>query len=296
MNRTLLAAAVALVFAIPWLASAQEAAPAESALESASETSDSGSEARVECLDAFARAQRLRREALLIEARQALLACAQAGCFEVVRVKCTEWLEEVEADIPTLVLAITDERGQASTRARVLIDGGGASAALGGRALEINPGTHDISVELRNGKRIEKAVTILQGKKNQLVTFDFTPPEEPVDTTPQLTIVRERSSVNMPAAVAFGVTGAALVAGIITGALALRDGQDLEEQCDAEGCQQEEIDDGLALAHASTATFVIAGVAGVMGVTFLFVIDDDPQPNKVALRLGPTSAALELRF
>lgn len=247
------------------------------------------------CLGSFGRAQRMRREAMLLEARQELLACAQDGCFDAVRVKCLQWLDEVDADIPTLVIAIKDKRGETPPDARVLIDGGGASAALGGRALEVNPGTHEMSVTLGSGERMVKTVTILQGQKNQSVVFDFTPPEEPTNTLPPQVIVRG-SSTNVPAIIAFGVGGAALAAGIITGALALKDGDDLEEQCDQVGCDADDLGDH-TLAHVSTGTFVLAGVSAALGLTFLFVLDDDDEPRPgVALSVGPTSTSLRVDF
>lgn len=253
-------------------------------------------DAKSVCLESFARAQRMRREAMLLEARQELLACAQDGCFDAVRVKCMQWLEEVDSDMPTLVLAIRDMRGETPADARVLIDGGGASAALGGRALEVNPGTHEMSVTLPSGERMVKSVTILQGQKNQSVVFDFTPPEEPVDTLPPRVIVR-KGSTNVPALVAFGVGGAALVAGIVTGALALRDGKELEDKCNAVGCEASELDD-YTLAHVSTATFVLAGVGAALGLTFLFVLEDDEDdaPTDVAVTMGPAAASLTVRF
>ena len=248
------------------------------------------------CLESFGRAQRMRREAMLLEARQELLACAQDGCFDAVRVKCMQWLEEVDSDIPTIVIAIRNKNGETPPDARVLIDGGGASAALGGRALEVNPGTHEMSVTLPSGERMVKTVTILQGQKNQSIVFDFTPPEEPVDTLPPQVIVRE-GSTNVPALVAFGVGGAALVAGIITGVVALRDGDELDGKCNEVGCDSSELDDH-TLAHVSTAPFVLAGVGAALGLTFLFVFDDDEDdvPADVAVTTGPTGTSLRVRF
>lgn len=252
-------------------------------------------DAKSVCLESFGRAQRMRREAMLLEARQELLACAQDGCFDAVRVKCMQWLEEVDSDIPTLVIAIKDKSGETPRDARVLIDGGGASAALGGRALEVNPGTHEMSVTLPSGERMVKSVTILQGQKNQSVVFDFTPPEEPMNTLPPQVIVRD-GSTNVPAVVAFGVGGAALVAGIITGVVALRDGDDKAKNCDEIGCDSGDIDD-YTLAHVSTASFVLAGVGAALGLTFLFVFDDDDETRTdVAMTAGPAGASLRVRF
>jgi hypothetical protein len=246
------------------------------------------------CMEAFGRSQRLRRKAKLLDAREQLLICAQASCLDVLRTKCAEWLEEVEADVPSLVVAITDRRGQTPTKGRVVIDGERVPIALRGRAVDLDPGRHVIEVKLPDGEAATRSITMLQGQKNQSVVFDFEPPPPPLPEPAPVTIVRDRGN-NVPALVAFSIGGAALVAGIITGALAFKDESDLNEQCDETGCTQAEIDNGLALAHASTATFAIAGVAAVLGVTFLFVFDDDDD-GSAALTLSPTGGSLRVHF
>ena len=214
--------------------------------------------------------------------------------MDVLRAKCAEWLGEADADIPTLTLAVRGFDGGFVTSAEVEVDGRRVDSLLGGRALAVDPGTHRIRVTLPDGSRKVLEVVALQGQKNQAVRFEFAPEPEIVDPEPRGPVAPDRP-VNVPAAVAFSVSGAALLAGIITGALAIDDGNDLRDRCTqpGPGCTQEEIDRGLALAHASTGTFVVAGVAGVVGLTFLFALEPDASPRST-VRLGPTG--ITLRF
>ena len=87
------------------------------------------------------------------------------------------------------------------------------------------------------------------------------------------------------------------MAGIITGVVALRDGDELDGKCNEVGCDSSELDDH-TLAHVSTASFVLAGVGAALGLTFLFVFDDDEDdvPADVAVTTGPTGTSLRVRF
>ena len=66
---------------------------------------------RAQCVEAYERAQYMRRESKLRGAREALLVCAQDSCPAATRGDCVPWLAEVERALPTIVIAARDERG-----------------------------------------------------------------------------------------------------------------------------------------------------------------------------------------
>ncbi len=69
--------------------------------------------------------------------------------------------------------------------------------------------------------------------------------------------------------IGFGVGGAALLIGTITGVMSLTQASDLKDQCPDDFCtpeKQEDIDTMMTLGHVSTAGFVIAGVGIGLGV------------------------------
>ena len=76
----------------------------------------------------------------------------------------------------------------------------------------------------------------------------------------------------IPAFVSFGVAGASIVVGAVTGALSLGMTSDLKARCPNDVCSPGDrgsLDSANALANASTATFVIGGAAAVAGVVLI---------------------------
>ncbi len=111
---------------------------------------------------------------------------------------------------------------------------------------------------------------------------------------------------------ALGLGGVAAVVGAVTGGLSLSKKQELESACPGTGqrsCDpalQSTHASGEALAHASTATLIVAGVALAAGATFVIATLGKPSPHPSTARrppaappqlaIGPGSIALQGRF
>lgn len=93
--------------------------------------------------------------------------------------------------------------------------------------------------------------------------------------------------------VAFGIGGAALIAGATTGGLVLSQRGDLEERC-PNGCLPADHDDAQAfndMRIASTAMFIVAGVGAAVGTTLFLLApdgasDEDP-PEDGMIEIEP---------
>ncbi len=203
-----------------------------------------------------------------------------------------QWLVEVRSEIPSVVVEITGRDGGVVLDAEVRIDE--RLQLLDGRAIELDPGPHLLQVRLPDGGNQELVFEALQGQRNQPLAVSFAPEKPDAPVAP----VVEAGPWAVAGYIGFAVGGVGLLAGAITGGLALSNGSELEEQCDTEGCSQSEIDRGLALAHTSTATFLVGGFGVTLGI--IGVVVDAEQRNrdqpKVSAELGPTSARFILRF
>jgi len=81
--------------------------------------------------------------------------------------------------------------------------------------------------------------------------------------------------------VAFGIGGAALIAGAATGGVVLSQRGDLEDRC-PNGCLPAEHDDAQAfndMRIASTALFVVAGVGAAVGTVLFLLAPDEAAPE-----------------
>jgi hypothetical protein len=108
----------------------------------------------------------------------------------------------------------------------------------------------------------------------------------PAETAPSAESVRPSQSARSPSPVGYAVLGvgaAALVAGLVTGGLALDRYGALEATCGADhGCPpgtEGARDEGLALATSTDALLIGGGVIATVGVVLLFtVLDETPAP------------------
>jgi hypothetical protein len=111
----------------------------------------------------------------------------------------------------------------------------------------------------------------------------------------------------LPAGVAFGVGGAGVIAGAVTGVLALRKVSDAQKGCTAPGpdglrhCpmnNQAPAETARKLTTASTATFIVGGVGLAAGVVLAVLRPGGGAPAKagVVVDVGPGSIGVRGRF
>lgn len=121
------------------------------------------------CASAAEEAEQLRIDARLMAARERLLRCSRPACPAAVRSDCAEWMTEVVAAIPTVVLAVRDARGQDVLGARASVDGVPIAQGLDGKALEVDPGVHTFRFEA-GGAAVEQVVLVREGEKSRTIT------------------------------------------------------------------------------------------------------------------------------
>jgi hypothetical protein len=179
------------------------------------------------CVAANEGAQKLRREGHLRAAREQLLVCAKPECPVVVRQDCAQWLNEVVAATPSVVVAARDASGKETLAVKVTIDGELVLSKLDGKAMTIDPGVHKFKYESDDGLVHEEEIAVREGEKNRVLYVNFHKPAAPEPPAPSpaplaaqpsakpaTTIVTTRSAVPAGAFV-FGAVG---VAGIGVGA------------------------------------------------------------------------------
>ncbi|HHH28603.1 MAG TPA: hypothetical protein ENK57_09695 [Polyangiaceae bacterium] len=107
--------------------------------------------------------------------------------------------------------------------------------------------------------------------------------------------------------VGYGIAGTGALVGAITGALSLRDAQTVKDACDGSGdtCPSGiPLDRSRTLAHVSTASFVVAGVAATVGtiglVLSLSADDSSPESSdpgvEASLSVGPAYVDVTVDF
>lgn len=120
------------------------------------------------CLDAAAKAQRLRAAHKLVEAREQLRVCASAACPTAVQSDCANWLIDVEKALPSIVVTAKNGSGTDLVDVKVSVDGQLLVSKLDGAAVPMNAGPHTFHFEGADG-RVDQQVVVTEGDKNQRV-------------------------------------------------------------------------------------------------------------------------------
>ena len=132
------------------------------------------------CYTAAVDAQRLRNAADLVESREKLLICAAATCPADVVKLCTQWLSEVTASIPTVVVSAKDAADRDVVDASVTLNGRLLVDRLDGVARPVDPGTYTLRCEHKGDHAVvEQTVVIREGEKNRIIAIRFPEAESP---------------------------------------------------------------------------------------------------------------------
>jgi len=167
----------------------------------------------------------------------------------------------------------------------VRLDGEVIDPAALGVPRPVNPGSHEVSVNVPSHPEWRVALRLAAEERRDLLVA--TPAAgAPVEETPS------GGSRRLSGFVVGGIGAASIVVGAVTGGVAFAKKSDVINAC-AHGCTQAAHDlasTGKTIANVSTATFVIGAAAVVAGVILLLTDRQKPAPsisaNAIVLRGG----------
>ena len=167
----------------------------------------------------------------------------------------------------------------------VTIDGQTVPTAALGLKRPVDPGPHTVKASAEGFKPVAQPFQVPEGgtsevqlkmeKAADVAVVPVTPggAGAPSATEPGPAGNGKGGSSKTLALVAFGVGGAGLVAGSITGLIAMGKHGDIKDKCGGDSCtsaQQSDIDSYKRMGLISTIGFIVAGVGGVAGAVLLF--------------------------
>jgi hypothetical protein len=177
---------------------------------SAPASEPTAAEQKAACASGFEQAQILRQSAKLKASRVELLKCVQAVCSRPVQEQCSRWLGEIEPLTPSVVIAATVE-GHDHSDVQVEVDGALLENALGGTAIELDPGPHVIKFTYQDYPVVEKDFLLREGEKLRKIKASFKRP--PVVAPPVVEVPKpEPVAMHRPVpTLAWALGGVALV-------------------------------------------------------------------------------------
>jgi hypothetical protein len=205
---------------------------------------------RAACVAAYQDAQVSMRRGRLMSARAELGTCLADECPGALRSDCAQWLNEVEARLPSVVLTCEGADGAARADARVSIDGVKVADRLDGTGMKIDPGEHVFRFEVEGEAPLDVRYLVREGDKFQSVVARFSARVERLPSRP------------VPWTVfALGGLGVA-AAGVFVGAgLAGKAGKE-----DLEGCKPHCTD---AAVSSVETKFIVADISLIVSVVSL---------------------------
>jgi hypothetical protein len=200
-------------------------------------------------------AHRLRAE------RKQLLVCANPACPAEVRTECTRRVEDVTAQIPTLLVDAKDSDGTELVDVTVRMDDETLTTKLDGVPLQIDPGSHTFTFERTGQPPVTRKLLIRAGEKNRSEPVSFGAPAP----TPVAETRHGLGTQKIAALVAGGVGVVGLALGATFGVLAISQKSTAEGVCGGSSCPSMAGSNDWSTAatsgNVSTAMFIVGGIA-----------------------------------
>ncbi len=146
---------------------------ATSSAASAAETTDAGPVPH--CSDTRRLGQELRQDGRLLESRALLLRCSQEDCPRLVRKECKLILDELEAQVPSVVFRVT-VNGERRSDVAAFIGDRQLFAEIPEGAVTLNPGRHRIRFQIGTLTPVEREIELAAGEHARPIAVAFDAP------------------------------------------------------------------------------------------------------------------------
>ncbi len=233
---------------------------------------------------ASATAHKLRSE------RAQLILCAAAGCPAVIRKECLSHVDEVNAQIPTIIFAAQDASGADIGAVTVSMDGERLTDRLDGAALPVDPGEHVFTFETQGRMRVTKKLVVQEAVKerHELITFE----PAPLATPSQKATARPGLGAQKVTALVAGSVGVVgLGIGAAFGALALSQKSEAQNACPGATCSTQsggtKWSDATTSGNVSTVALIVGAVGVGAGLVLWFTAPHAHPGPSTQLGVGP---------
>lgn len=214
----------------------------------------------------------------------------------------------VSPHLASVVINVTGAEGPTVT-----IDGDSVPSVALGLKRPVDPGQHVVKANAEGYLPAETTFTVAEGASAEAnITLEkdpaaaVAPPANATQSSaPPAAVDTKGGNMNRTLAIAaWGVGGAGLVFGAVTGVIALGKHGDLEEKCPGGTCAssvQSDVDSFHTMGTLSTVGFVVAGVGAAAGAVLWFTAPKKTTtgaatPGFVTGYVGPASAGVAGRF
>jgi hypothetical protein len=247
-----------------------------------------------DCLAASDASLKSGNEHKLRAERAQLLVCAAPSCPADIRKECTARVDEVNAQIPTIIFEAKDGAGNDLSAVRVTMDGEVLAERLEGTALSIDPGRHAFTFETAGQRPVTKEYVMLQAQKDRRETVTFGSPPPALAAAPAAHGGLGTQRIAAIAATGAGVVGLGI--GTVFGVMAMSKKSDAQSACPDRCADQAGValwSDAKSAGNVSTIAFVIGGLGVAAGAALWLTAGSDAAPQ---VGVGPASVTVRGRW
>lgn len=143
------------------------------------------SPAAAACRYVFEAAQAHQQTGDLVAARELYEKCSATICGSKLWQACLNQEAQLSSEVPSIVLLISDHRGEPLVDVDVKMDGRPLTSHLTGLAYPVNPGTHELVFATATEAFAPQRVTVAIGDRNHLISAAGRVKETPTQPQPQ---------------------------------------------------------------------------------------------------------------
>ncbi len=234
--------------------------------------------------------------AQLLEAREVFLSIARlpvqpdegeksAGA----RTEAAQLAEQLRPRIPTLTVKVLG--APAGSPPVVTVDGATIPAAAVGAPRKLNPGSHEVTAKAAGGPEEHATIELKEGESKELPLTLKAPVAGAGDPLPAKPEEKGPTKTNALVYVGFGVGAVGVVAGSVTGILALGKASKVDTAChqttNCPASAKSDVTSGRTLGTISTISFIVGGVGALVGVYGLLTPVKTAAPPQTGLVVRP---------
>jgi hypothetical protein len=125
------------------------------------------------CQIAYQAGQEREQSGHLVEASVLFNQCAEESCGATLWQDCIVRGTRLSSAVPSVVPLVVDDKGDPRVDVQVKMDGRVITSELNGRAIPVDPGTHEFSFSTSAGVFASKRVTFAKGERNRTVAVSL---------------------------------------------------------------------------------------------------------------------------
>ena len=260
-----------------------------------------------QCIDSNGRAQHLRTDGKLLEAKDQLRTCSNPACPAIVRSDCIKRLDDLENAQPTIAFIAKDGSGADLVAVKVTVDGKLLTEKLDGTPLEVDPGQHEFTFETAGQPPVTRTLVLtegVKGRRERVVLGPEAPPAPvPPPAAPGLPVTEPAvtgggggmGTQKILGLAAGGLGVAGLAVGGIFGAMTLSEKSQQQNACGSPcspANHAQAVNDhssGMTDGTISTVGFIAGGALLVGGAVLFFTAHpSSQQPSSTGLLVAPS--------